>query len=110
MLLMFNALGSMFNELRAQDENAAFYIYRNDGDFDGFFFDEVVRMGYSKSYYVRGELSKKSIGNTSAVRRLTLFQQNEKKYESNGLNTILCQNVRRLEKSCIFAADFVTGS
>ena len=48
MLLMFNALGSMFNELRAQDENAAFYIYQNDGDFDGFFFDEVVRMGYSK--------------------------------------------------------------
>ena len=30
---------------RAQD---AFYIYRNDGDFNGFFFDEVVRMGYSK--------------------------------------------------------------
>ncbi len=29
----------------AQD---AFYIYRNDGDFDGFFFDDVVRMGYSK--------------------------------------------------------------
>ena len=31
--------------LMAQD---AFYIYRNDGDFNGFFFDEVVRMGYSK--------------------------------------------------------------
>ena len=29
----------------AQD---AFYIYRNDGDFDGFFYDEVIRMGYSK--------------------------------------------------------------
>lgn len=29
----------------AQD---AFYIYRNDGDFNGFFFDEVIRMGYSK--------------------------------------------------------------
>ena len=29
----------------AQD---AFYIYRNDGDFNGFFFDEIVRMGYSK--------------------------------------------------------------
>ena len=26
----------------------AFYIYRNDGNFDGFFFDEIVRMGYSK--------------------------------------------------------------
>lgn len=31
--------------LFAQD---AFYIYRNDGNFDGFFFDEIVRMGYSK--------------------------------------------------------------
>ena len=29
----------------AQD---AFYIYRNDGDFDGFFYDNVIRMGYSK--------------------------------------------------------------
>jgi hypothetical protein len=30
---------------QAQD---AFYIYRNDGDFNGFFFDQVKRMGYSK--------------------------------------------------------------
>ncbi len=29
----------------AQD---AFYIYRNDGDFDGFFYDQVKRMGCSK--------------------------------------------------------------
>lgn len=33
-------------QLLAQD---AFYIYRNDGNFDGFFFDEIVRMGYSKT-------------------------------------------------------------
>lgn len=26
----------------------AFYIYRNDGDFNGFFFDEIKRMGVSK--------------------------------------------------------------
>ena len=32
-------------QLKAQD---AFYIYRNDGDFNGFFYDEVKRMGYSK--------------------------------------------------------------
>jgi len=32
-------------QLQAQD---AFYIYRNDGDFDGFFYDRIVRMGYSK--------------------------------------------------------------
>ena len=31
--------------LMAQD---AFYIYRNDGDFNGFFFDEVISMSYSK--------------------------------------------------------------
>jgi len=30
---------------QAQD---AFYVYRNDGDFNGFFFDQVKRMGYSK--------------------------------------------------------------
>lgn len=30
----------------AQD---AFYIYRNDGDFDGFFYDQVKRIGYSKT-------------------------------------------------------------
>ncbi len=30
---------------QAQD---AFYVYRNDGDFNGFFYSEVVRMGYSK--------------------------------------------------------------
>ncbi|MBO7068008.1 MAG: hypothetical protein J6W52_04955 [Bacteroidaceae bacterium] len=45
LLFIFNVLCSIFNELRAQD---AFYIYRNDGQFDGFFYDEVVRMGYSK--------------------------------------------------------------
>lgn len=31
--------------LQAQE---AFYVYRNDGDFNGFFYDEIVRMGYSK--------------------------------------------------------------
>ncbi|MBO7067508.1 MAG: hypothetical protein J6W52_02345 [Bacteroidaceae bacterium] len=32
----------------AQDENAAFYIYQNDGHFNGFFYDEVLKMSYSK--------------------------------------------------------------
>lgn len=36
---------SAVQTIQAQD---AFYIYRNDGDFNGFFFDEIVRMGYSK--------------------------------------------------------------
>lgn len=30
---------------QAQD---AFYVYRNDGDFNGFFYDQIVRMNYSK--------------------------------------------------------------
>ena len=39
------ALSFFTSSAQAQD---AFYIYRNDGDFNGFFFDEVIRMGYSK--------------------------------------------------------------
>ena len=49
LLAIFNVLGLMSNELRAQDENAAFYIYQNDGHFDGFFYDEVMKMSYSKT-------------------------------------------------------------
>ena len=30
------------------ENGEAFYVYRNDGDFNGFFYDEVIRMGYSK--------------------------------------------------------------
>ena len=30
------------------EDGKAFYVYRNDGDFNGFFYDEVIRMGYSK--------------------------------------------------------------
>ena len=45
MLLMFNVQFSMFNELHAQE---AFYIYRNDGDFNGFFYDDVKSMKCSK--------------------------------------------------------------
>ena len=31
----------------AQEKNAAFYIYQNDGHFDGFFYDEVQKISYS---------------------------------------------------------------
>lgn len=34
--------------MQAQQENAAFYIYQNDGHFDGFFYDEVEKIRYSK--------------------------------------------------------------
>lgn len=30
------------------EDGEAFYIYRNDGDFNGFFYDEVIDMRYSK--------------------------------------------------------------
>ena len=29
--------------MQAQEKNAAFYIYQNDGHFDGFFYDEVEK-------------------------------------------------------------------
>lgn len=33
--------------MQAQTENQAFYIYQNDGHFDGFFYDEVEKMAFS---------------------------------------------------------------
>ena len=50
LLLLFNLSFSSVNYLAAQvvEDGEAFYIYRNDGDFDGFFYDEVSEMRYSK--------------------------------------------------------------
>ena len=33
--------------IQAQTENQAFYIYQNDGHFDGFFYDEIEKMSFS---------------------------------------------------------------
>ncbi len=44
-LIMCLILGTLSLGTYAQD---AFYIYRNDGDFNGFFYDEVVEMRQSK--------------------------------------------------------------
>ena len=33
--------------MQAQTENQAFYIYQNDGHFDGFFYDEIEKMSFS---------------------------------------------------------------
>jgi len=45
-ILLFTVLCSLFtNEACAQD---AFYIYQNDGHFDGFFYDQVESINYSK--------------------------------------------------------------
>ena len=33
--------------IQAQTENEAFYIYQNDGHFDGFFYDDIVKMNFS---------------------------------------------------------------
>ena len=64
MLVLLAVPASMLNEVQAQTEPEAFYIYRNDGDFDGFFYDRVLRMNFSKigvdsveyDYYVVQEL------------------------------------------------------
>ena len=34
--------------IQAQEDNAAFYIYQNDGHFDGFFYDQVQKISFSK--------------------------------------------------------------
>ena len=64
MLVMLVVSASMLNEVQAQTEPEAFFIYRNDGDFDGFFYDQVLRMNFSKigvdsveyDYYVVQEI------------------------------------------------------
>lgn len=50
LLLLFSFQFAAFNSLSAQvvEDGEAFYIYRNDGDFDGFFYDQVEEMRYSK--------------------------------------------------------------
>ena len=61
LMVIFNCELSIINSAKAQE---AFYIYRNDGDFDGFFYDRVVRMNLSKvgvdsveyDYYVVQEI------------------------------------------------------
>ena len=44
LLLMLHVQHSAFNSVYAQE---AFYIYQNDGHFDGFFYDEVEKITYS---------------------------------------------------------------
>ena len=48
MLLIFNFQSSIFNELHAQAEQDALYIFRNDGQFNAFFFSDIDRFEYSK--------------------------------------------------------------
>ena len=47
LLAIFTFQLSIVNSVKAQQENAAFYIYQNDGHFDGFFYDEVLKISYS---------------------------------------------------------------
>lgn len=47
-LLIFNVQCSIFNELHAQAEQDALYIFRNDGQFNAFFFSDIDRFEYSK--------------------------------------------------------------
>ena len=49
LILILTALLSLLPSIIwAQDENAAFYIYQNDGHFDGFFYDQVQKISFSK--------------------------------------------------------------
>ena len=45
LLVIFGFQLSVVNSVKAQD---AFYIYQNDGHFDGFFYDQVESINYSK--------------------------------------------------------------
>ena len=48
LVVMFNLQCSIFNLVHAQTVGEAFYIYRNDGDFNAFFRDEVISIDFSR--------------------------------------------------------------
>ena len=48
MLFLLIVPESTLNMVQAQTEPEAFYIYQNDGHFDGFFYDEVEKISYSR--------------------------------------------------------------
>lgn len=48
LIAMLALLGTMNLAAQAVEDGEAFYIYRNDGDFNGFFYDDVLEMRYSK--------------------------------------------------------------
>lgn len=47
-ILLLVVLGATNLQGQTIEDGEAFYIYRNDGDFDGFFYDQVQEMRYSK--------------------------------------------------------------
>ena len=47
LLIILFTLAATTLTMQAQEPNAAFYIYQNDGHFDGFFYDEVQKISYS---------------------------------------------------------------
>ncbi|MBO7069604.1 MAG: hypothetical protein J6W52_13175 [Bacteroidaceae bacterium] len=49
LILLFMLLMHVVTGTWAQTETSAFYIYQNDGHFDGFFYDEVKKISYSKT-------------------------------------------------------------
>ena len=48
LLAIANFQLSVVNSVKAQSSSDAFYIYQNDGHFDGFFYDEVEKITYSR--------------------------------------------------------------
>ncbi|MBP5361145.1 MAG: BACON domain-containing protein [Bacteroidaceae bacterium] len=47
-ILVLTLLGAINTVAQTIEDGEAFYIYRNDGDFDGFFCDQVQEIRYSK--------------------------------------------------------------
>ena len=46
--MLISMVGISNMQAQAIEDGEAFYIYRNDGDFDGFFYDQVEELRYSK--------------------------------------------------------------
>ena len=88
--LAFNTQWSLMNKAQAQNENEAFYIYQNDGHFDGFFYDEVQKISYSNMDTLgieHGQIVSQEIVTADSVYRIMLsaidsvgFVQPEVKY------------------------------
>ena len=88
--LAFNTQWSFINNAQAQNENEAFYIYQNDGHFDGFFYNEVQKISYSNMDTLgieHGQIVSQEIVTADSVYRIMLsaidsvgFVQPEVKY------------------------------
>ena len=101
----------------AQQENTAFYIYQNDGHFDGFFYDEVEKISYSVLDTLgieHDEIVSQEIVTADSTYRIMLsaidsvgFVQPEMKY--NPRLHILSRNWYADSESSYYYSDEATG-